>query len=175
MHHLMLLRHAKAVPAEGAIDDSARPLAPRGRKDAQEIGAYMARHRLVPDRVLVSPSKRTRETWELVAPAFRKPPPAVYESRLYEAAPETIFDVVRKSGGDARSLLIVGHNPGLHKVAMLLIAAGEVDLRERLQESLPTSGLVLIEFAFDSWDKLHPHAGRLDRFVTPQSLKEPTD
>jgi phosphohistidine phosphatase len=129
----------------------------------------------VPDRALVSPSKRTRETWEFVAPAFRKPPPAVDDDRLYDATSETIMKVAREQGGDAHRLLVLGHNPGLHKLAMLLIASGEVDLRERLSEGLPTSGLVLIEFPFDNWKKLHLHAGRLDRFVTPQSLKEPTD
>ncbi|HZS63862.1 MAG TPA: histidine phosphatase family protein [Xanthobacteraceae bacterium] len=175
MRQLMLLRHSKAVPADGRIDDSMRPLSPRGRRDAQEIGAYMARHRLTPDGVVCSPSKRTRETWDIVAPALGKPPAVAYDKRLYEATPETILDVIRKNGGEAQRFLIIGHNPGLHKAAVSLIAAGEVDLRERLQESLPTSGLVLIEFAFETWDQLHPRAGRLELFVTPESLKEPTD
>ena len=75
MRTLMLLRHAKAVPADGKIRDHDRPLASRGQKDAPKIGAYMARHQLQPDRAIVSPSKRTRETWELMAPALGKRTP----------------------------------------------------------------------------------------------------
>ena len=68
------------------------------------------------------------------------------------------------------TLLVVGHNPGLHDLAVMLIASGDVQARERLREKLPTSGLVIIDFAFDDWGKLHPQCGRLERFVTPKSL-----
>ncbi len=175
MRCLMLLRHAKAVPVHRAVRDEDRALNARGREDAPKMGAYMARHALVPDRAIVSPAKRTRETWEGAATVFSNPPPAVYDSRLYDAAPQTIIDVIQESGSTAPRLLVVGHNPGLQKLAMLLIAAGDVEARERLGEALPTSGLVIIDFAFDDWKKLHLHAGRLDRFVTPQSLNLMTD
>jgi phosphohistidine phosphatase len=52
----------------------------------------------------------------------------------------------------------------------MLIASGDVEARERLREKLPTSGLVIVDFAFDDWSRLHPHSGRLERFVTPKSL-----
>ena len=68
------------------------------------------------------------------------------------------------------TLLVVGHNPGLHELAVMLIASGDVEARERLKEKLPTSGLVIIDFAFDDWSRLHPQCGRLERFVTPKSL-----
>jgi phosphohistidine phosphatase len=171
----MLLRHAKAIPANGGIRDHDRPLEARGRDDAAKMGAYMARHGLVPDQVVVSPAKRTRETWELIAPAFSPPPPAVFETRLYNATPEAIFDAVKEHGHSHRSLLVIGHNPGLHQVATLLVAAGDVEARERLHEALPTSGLVTIDFPFEDWKKLHPHAGRLGHFVTPRSLVLATD
>ncbi len=96
MRTLMLLRHAKAVPADGKIRDQDRPLAPRGQKDAPKIGAYMAKHDLVPDRALVSPSKRTRETWELLAPAFGKRIRPTYEERIYIASPQTILDLIQE-------------------------------------------------------------------------------
>ena len=72
-------------------------------------------------------------------------------------------------------LLVVGHNPGLHETARLLIASGDVEARERLNEGLPTSGLAVIDFAGRDWEKLHPHSGRLERFVTPRLLKAATD
>ncbi|HET7679612.1 MAG TPA: histidine phosphatase family protein [Xanthobacteraceae bacterium] len=171
----MLLRHAKAVPADGKIRDRDRPLAPRGQKDAPKIGAYMARHRLLPDRALVSPSRRTRETWELLSPVLGKRPSAVYEERLFDAPPQTILDVIQETGTACPTLLVIGHNPSLHRVAVGLIAAGDLDAREQLRENLPTSGLVIIEFPFDDWRKLHAEAGRISHFVTPDLLEAATD
>ncbi len=175
MRCLLLFRHAKAVPADGAIRDYDRALDTRGRQDAPKMGAYMARHQLAPDLALVSPAKRARETWELATAAFLAPPPVIYEDRLYDAPPQIISDVIKAAGGNARSLVVVGHNPGIHQLASHLIAAGDVDLREQLREELPTSGLVTIEFAFGDWAQLHPQAGRLDRFVTPKSLEKTPD
>jgi phosphohistidine phosphatase len=175
MRTLMLLRHAKAVVADGKIRDRDRPLAPRGQKDAPKIGAYMGRHRLMPDRALVSPSKRTRETWALIAPALTGPVPATFDERLYDASPETVIEVIQETGSDCPTLLVLGHNPALHRVAVGLIATGDLDAREQLHEGLPTSGLVTIEFPFDDWRKLHAQAGRLGLFVTPDLLKAVTD
>jgi len=175
MRCLMLLRHAKAIPADGAVRNHDRTLNARGREDAPKMGAYMARHGLVPDQVMVSTAKRTRETWVLAAKAFSRPPPVVYDRRLYDAAPDVILDVIKKTDSAIHALLVVGHNPGLHKLATLLIAAGDVDAREQLREELPTAGLVIMDFPFDDWKKLHPRAGRLGHFVTPRSLAMATD
>ena len=175
MRTLMLLRHAKAVPADGKIRDHDRPLASRGQKDAPKIGAYIARHQLLPDRALVSPSRRTRETWDLLGPALGKRTCATFEQRLFDASPQTILDVVQETGTACTTLLVIGHNPSLHRAAVGLIATGDLDAREQLRENLPTSGLVIIEFPFDDWRKLHAQAGRLSHFVTPNLLKAATD
>jgi phosphohistidine phosphatase len=175
---LMLLRHAKSEKAEPGMSDHARPLNARGKNDASLIGAYMARHALVPDLVLVSPAERTRQTWERVATALPKPPKppkpprVVYEDRLYNAGAEAIVALVKTAAPAARTLLVVGHNPGMHEAARRLIASGDVEARERLNEGLPTSGLAVIDFAARDWRKLHAHGGRLERFVSPRSLAE---
>lgn len=139
------------------------------------MGTYMARHALLPACVLVSPALRTRETWEGLASTFPAAIPVTFEDRLYESVPESILTVVRETDRSAKSLLVVGHNPGLHETARMLIASGDVEAREQLNEGLPTSGLVVIDFAGADWEKLHPRSGRLDRFVTPRSLKTATD
>ena len=175
MRTLMLLRHSKAVVADGKIRDRDRPLAARGQKDAPAIGGYMGQHRLVPDRALVSPSKRTQETWALMAPAFGAQVAATYEERLYDASPQAILEVIQETGAACPTLLVLAHNPSLHRVAVGLIATGDLDTREQLREGLPTSGLVIIEFPFDDWRKLHAQAGRLRHFVTPGLLKGATD
>ena len=169
---LILLRHAKSEKAEPGMSDHPRRLNARGKNDAAVIGAYMARHGLVADLVLVSTAERTRQTWERVAAALSKPPRVVYEDRLYNAAPEAIIALLKKTAPAVRSLLVVGHNPGLHEAARRLIASGDVEARERLNEGLPTSGLAVIDFASKDWRKLHPQGGRLERFVSPRSLAQ---
>lgn len=171
MRRLILLRHAKAERSEPGMSDNSRALIDRGRKDAAKIGGYMAGHGLIPDRVLISPAARAQETWKHAAGAFRPAPGALSAEGLYDATPHTILAVIKDTPANAHTLLIVGHNPGLHDLAVMLVASGDIDARERLREKLPTSGLVIIDFAFDDWGKLHPQSGRLERFVSPKSLE----
>jgi phosphohistidine phosphatase len=175
MRRLLLLRHAKSERLTLGADDMARKLSSRGRDDAPRIGTYMARHGLIPDRAIISPSARTRETWDLVAGAFAERPPHVLDERLYEAGPEAILEVIRECRKAAPNLLVVGHNPGLQESAKLLIATGDAEARRRLNEKFPTAALAVIEFPFDDWAKLHPQAGRLDHFVSPRSLAAATE
>lgn len=171
MRRLLLLRHAKAERSEPGTEDRARALTERGRKDAAKIGAYVAGHALVPDRVMVSPSARTQESWKFAAGAFKPAPAAQAVERLYNATPHAILAIVKDAPAAAHTLMVIGHNPSLHELALMLIASGDIEARERLREKLPTSGLVIVDFAFDDWSKLHPQSGRLERFVSPKSLE----
>lgn len=170
----MLLRHAKTERSEPGVRDRDRKLTKRGRADAPVIGAYMARHGLVPDLALLSPATRAQETWTLLAAAFAKTPRVVNDERIYNANPEKLMGVIAETRG-ARALLIVGHNPGIHDLAVQLIASGDVEAREQVTEKLPTSGLVVIDLAFDDWSRLHAHAGRLERFVSPRLIAAATE
>ena len=174
MRRLLLFRHAKAERVEPGEPDLDRVLADRGRKDAARIGAYMAGHSLVPDRVAMSPSARTLETWKYAATAFRPAPAAMSVERLYNATPHDILAVIKDTPGSVHTLVVIGHNPGLHELALMLIASGDIETREQVREKLPTSGLVIIDFAVDDWGKLHPQSGRLERFVSPKSLDAAT-
>src|ERR1700761_7401164 len=95
MRRLLLLRHSKTERPEPGQRDRDRVLMPRGRTDAPLIGSYMARHRLIPDLVLVSPAKRTLETWELLEAALGKTPQVAKEERIYNARTQTLADLVR--------------------------------------------------------------------------------
>jgi phosphohistidine phosphatase len=174
MRRLLLLRHAKTERAKPGERDRDRELTPRGRTDASMIGAYMARHGFVPDLALVSPATRAEETWTLIAAAFAEPPRVIKERLLYNAAADRLDGIIREAG-DARALLVVGHNPGLHDLAVALIASGDATARERVNDKLPTSGLVVIDLPFDDWSRLNAKAGRLERFVSPRLLETATD
>jgi len=167
---LLVVRHAKSEKAEPGTPDRDRHLNGRGEKDAATMGAYIARHALTPDLALVSTAQRTQETWQRMSAALPADPKLIYEEQLYNAGSRATLAIIRKIQGTASTVLVLGHNPGLHDLARNLIASGDIDARERLNEGLPTAGLVVIDFAAETWDKLHAHAGRLERFVTPRSL-----
>jgi phosphohistidine phosphatase len=174
MRRLMLLRHAKTERAEPGERDRDRKLTKRGRADAPVIGTYMVRHDLVPDLALVSPARRAQETWKLVAAVFAKAPRADDDDRIYNANTEKLLTVIGEARA-AQSLLIVGHNPSLHDLAVELVASGDVTTRERVAEKLPTSGLVVIDLPLNDWSHIHAQAGRLERFVTPRLIAAATD
>jgi phosphohistidine phosphatase len=171
MRRLMLLRHAKAERSQRSVKDRDRVLIKRGHRDAANIGTYMAIHALVPDHVAISPAARTQETWKFAATAFRPAPAVITVEQLYDASPHTILEIIKAAPAAAHSLLVIGHNPGLHEVALMLVTSGDPEARERLREKLPTSGLVVVDFAFDDWGKVYKRSGRLDRFVSPKLLE----
>ena len=175
MRRLMLLRHAKSDWSTPGQRDHERPLSPRGRESATKMGAYMVRHALIPDLIVASTAKRVVETLDLLAAAFEQEPRQIAEGAIYEAGPNALLDLIKQTPRAIHSLMMVGHNPGLGELAALLIASGEVEARQRLLEKFPTAGLAVIDFALDDWSKLHPRAGRLDRFVVPRALESATD
>lgn len=170
MRRLMLLRHAKSDWSLPGQSDHARDLAPRGRKAAPLMGRYMAEHAMVPDHAIVSTAARTRETWRLVAGMFQHPPSADFEDRIYEASPADILAAIAAAPASARSLLVVGHNPGFHETANLLVNSGDKPLRGKLSEKFPTAALAVIDLDIADWAAIRPGSGRLEAFVTPRAI-----
>jgi phosphohistidine phosphatase len=175
MRRLMLLRHSTAASAEPGESDQDRKLTAEGRADAAMVGAYLANHSFRPDHALVSPAARARDSWRQIAAALRNAPDAVFDRRVYNASSQVLFNVIAETPDNARGILMLGHNPGLHELAVLLVANGDIDIRERLRENFPTSGIAIIDFALDSWSKLHPRGGRLERFVSPKLIAGATN
>lgn len=166
----MLLRHAKSDWSVAGQTDHQRGLAPRGEIAAPLMGRYMASEALVPDYAIVSTAIRTRETWRLVAEAFPQKPPVTYEQRIYEAEPEAIIAGIADAPSSAKTLLVVGHNPGFHEAAMLLVGSGDKRARAKLSAKFPTAALAVIDFNAKSWAAIRPGSGRLERFVTPRAI-----
>jgi len=167
---LLLLRHAKAVRSDPRDDDHERPLAARGRRDAARMGAELVDRGLAPDQVLCSSARRTRETLELALPR----PPAglavVVDRSLYLADPEALLERIAAVRERVRTLLVVGHAPGLAELALELARSGRADALERMAEKFPTGALAALRFpAGGTWD-LAPRTGVLDAFVTPREL-----
>ena len=173
MRRLMLLRHAKAAPADGTADID-RPLVERGRQALPRVAAHLADEQLIPDLAVVSTARRARETWDVVAPTLGDVP-ACFEPRIYEAPADRILKVVREVESQVRTLLMVGHNPGFEDLAKLLIGHGDRYAFARMARRYPTAGLAVLDFAAEDWGEVKPGTGRLDRFVTPKSLGQDED
>ncbi|MBN9048352.1 MAG: histidine phosphatase family protein [Rhizobiales bacterium] len=176
MLQLFLLRHAKAEAAAPSGKDHDRRLAPAGRADAQRMGAYLERHAIRADRTVLSTAARVQETWAAIAPALSRSPATVSEPRLFNASVMDILDVIRAQSDQTQSVMLVGHNPGLHDTTTLLLASGDAQTREKLREGLPTTGLVAITLVgTSSWRNVRPQSARLDRFIAPRDLVTATE
>ena len=174
MRRLMLLRHAKSNWPAGVADRD-RPLAARGREAAPAMGRYLAEELLLPDLVLISPAKRTVETWELVASMLPEKPATQYEPRIYEAKPGALLYVVQETEPSVKTLLMVGHNPGFEELAQRLTGHGDRYAAARMSQKYPTAGLAVLDLGVDDWRDIGERGGRLERFVTPASLGEGPD
>ena len=169
MRHLLILRHAKAVPhRSGDID---RELTNRGRREAGLMGRQILARGLLPDLALVSPSTRTRETIALAMAQWPAPAPLQIDRAIYLAEAPALLDVLRAAPDAPQTLMIVGHNPGLAELALNLTGGGDPQARMRMMEGFPTGALAVMEVPADHWGELSFHGARLKAFITPRGLE----
>lgn len=173
MRRLMLLRHAKSSWDDEGARDYDRPLAPRGREAAPLMGAYMRREKLLPDRVILSGSKRTRETWALVAAELPIVEEVTIDDRLYEATAPAIIAVIHECLEGAPRLLLIGHNPGFQSLARALARSDRTKARHALDDKFPTAALCVLDFPFENWADVFADTGVIERFITPKSIGAP--
>ena len=171
MKRLYLLRHAKSDWADPAQPDFDRPLNARGLKSAPAMGRYMRREGLIPALALCSPSRRTRETWKLLAEALRAPVPVEYAEELYLTDPTRMLMRMSLAPEDLPSLLLIAHNPGIQALAHRLCKGGDKAARRRLAAKYPTGALAVIDCDVGAWDQLASGLCVLERFVAPRDLE----
>jgi phosphohistidine phosphatase len=170
---LSLLRHAKSSWADPALDDHDRPLAKRGVKAMPEIAKYLRREQLRPSLVLCSSAVRTRATVALLLAGLGPPAPElVSDDALYLAQPSTLLAVLRETSPSHPHVMLVGHNPGLHALALELVGDGDRKLVGALAMEFPTAALAVLTFPLTQWTDVRAATGRLDHFATPRSLAE---
>lgn len=170
MRRLILFRHAKSDWDDPSSADYDRTLAERGREAAPRMGAYLAREGLIPDRVIVSSARRTRETWALLAKELPVIEDIRLEPRIYEASVDALFAVIRENREEAATLMLVGHNPGLQSLALLAGRRQASPVREAIMRKFPTAAICVLTAQYDSWAELSPDTAAIERFVTPKSI-----
>ena len=171
MRRLILFRHAKAEPPDG-LSDHERGLVESGRAAAAAMGRWLAANGLRPDVALCSTAARARATWELASEAFEDAPEVRFEGGIYGASPETLLALTRRAGGDAGTLIIVGHNPGLGQFVEMLATKDARDGSKEQLEALPTAGVAVLDLPAGEWSATAFGEARLARAMAPKILKD---
>ena len=174
----MLLRHANSAWPD--VSDHDRPLAHRGQRDAPVKGHWLRKTDHVPDQVLCSTAQRARETWQLAQAKLRAQPPVRFDRRVYMASATALLELIRRAPPATKTLLIVGHVPGVPELALALAApvpraTGDAErdavraMSEHMAAKFPTAAIAVPEFSC-SWDQLAPGSAHLATFVAPRDV-----
>jgi phosphohistidine phosphatase len=155
---LIIMRHAKAGELPGGPDFE-RALRPRGRRNAESAGAWLAGQGLIPDLVLCSKARRARQTWQYVSAELPGQPEVSIDQQLYEADVGDLLAVFARTPETVRTLMYVGHNPAAQEATEVLIAE---------PIAFPTAAIAVIGLA-TPWAELAGAAGQLISSWAPQA------
>ncbi|MFN4096873.1 MAG: SixA phosphatase family protein, partial [Sphingomonas sp.] len=151
--------------------DFDRPLNARGQRAAATVGRYMRSEGLSFDHVVASPAVRIVETVEQVESGYGGALAPAWDRRIYLASASTLLDVVHELPAGADSALLIGHNPGLEDLVLMLVPDRSGDLlRDSVEEKFPTAALAVITFDTGDWGAIRSNAGTLVRFIRPRDL-----
>lgn len=167
---LTLLRHGEAEGAKAGSHDMDRRLTHRGKDDIATAGSFMKEHDITPDFILCSDAKRTRETLSCLKPSFESNIPVQYSNVIYSCASgQALIHLLEDVPSPYKHVLLIGHNPTLHEMALMLTIATSDNTRpdRKLAEDYPTSTLCHIELKAQEWPHVHL-GGKLIHFVSPR-------
>ena len=170
MKLLYLLRHAKSSWSDAGLPDPERPLAPRGRRATTKLARHLRRENIQPELVLCSPAQRTVETFERIASAFGSGVTLVVDDEVYGASAEVLVERLQEVPEAVSSVMVIGHNPSLQSLAILLVGDGEPHPLERVRTKFPTGALATLAIPNDSWRALETGRARLVGFIVPKEL-----
>ena len=170
MKTLTLLRHAKSGWDDPAARDFDRTLNSKGRRAAQLIGRHLRGEGLAFDHVVASPARRVAETVAEVEAGYGAALSPAWDKRVYLASSAMLLDVVRETPAGAARVLVIGHNPGLEELVLLLVPDRQGELRDAAEEKYPTATLAELTFEAADWPAIGPGGARLTRFVRPRDL-----
>lgn len=171
MKKLTLLRHAKSGWDDPVSRDFDRPLNAKGKRAAARVGQYLRAQDIHFDHVVASPAVRVVETIEHLAEGTGELMAPAWDKRIYLASAVSLLDVVQEADDAHESLLLVGHNPGLEDLVLMLVPDRPEDAaRDQVEEKFPTASVAEISFPVERWEDVRPNGGELSRFVRPRDL-----
>lgn len=172
MARLLLLRHAKSSWALPGTQDRERSLAPNGLRVAGLMASLIIKPDFLPDRILCSPARRTRETLAPLLPHLADAGVVEIVDELYEPPAGDYRKAITTHGGSAERLLVIGHNPAIQVTAVKLVGSGDRKLRDQLAAKFPTGALAVIDFDITDWTQIGSKMGRLATFIRPRDLEK---
>jgi phosphohistidine phosphatase len=164
MPTLTLLRHAKAAQPGAGDSDFDRPLTERGRSEAAMAGRLLALGAL--DLALVSGARRTRQTWEIASRELPAPPAVSIEAELYSCSADALVARLTRLPPQAGNVLVIGHNPCMHEMAMYLASRIHDPGAYALRQRYPPAALATFRLDRDDWGRIVPAQAHLVRFAT---------
>jgi phosphohistidine phosphatase len=170
MKILTLLRHAKSSWDDNVPRDFDRPLNKRGRRAAMTVGRALKAEGFGFDAVIASPAVRVVETLRDVGDGYGHTLTPSHDPDLYLASPATLLERVQQVDDRVERLLVVGHNPGLEQLTLLLAGSGEDGLIGAVAEKYPTAAVAVIRFEVEHWADVREGGGTLERFIRPRDL-----
>jgi phosphohistidine phosphatase len=165
---VILLRHGKSSWSDSTLADIDRPLALRGERAARKLAEYIRRRRIRPALVLCSPALRTRQTLEAIEASLGKRCVAEVVPELYAASEQELLEQLQALPEPVGSVMLIGHNPGLQDLALLLASRGAC--LQQLEEKFPTGALATLVVRGESWTALGPGEAELVDYVVPRQL-----
>ena len=192
MKRIVVVRHAKSSWADSTVPDHDRPLNLRGRWAAPRVAGALAERGCVPELTYCSTAARTRQTWELMAARFERgfreddaagarqdhataagAPQVRFLRELYLATTEALLELAASAPSDVDTLMILGHNPGIHSLACGLARRGDPEETELIRLKMPTGAAAVVELGGDRWD-LVSGGGELTHLILPRRLETRT-
>ncbi len=176
MKLLHLLRHAKSDWTDTDLSDHQRPLSKRGVSATKAMGEALAAEAFQVDAVFCSTARRAKDTIARIGRHLRKMPTS-YHDGLYMAPPEDLLSFIHDAPESAQSVMLVGHNPATHDLALTLIGRAGPGCRKALAQlrvKYPTGALCSIKFNVKQWRDIAPGGGTLTRFLRPRDLEPAT-
>ena len=168
---LTLFRHAKSGWDDPVARDFDRPLNKRGEKAAVTMGKWVKDNSLTFDHVVASPAVRVIDTIDQFVKGTGERIDATWDRRIYLASSATLMDVLREQSDEFKSVLMVGHNPGMEDLVFDIVPGdGSSPLRDVVWEKYPTAAIARMELGIDSWGKIDRKCGRLTHFIRPRDL-----
>jgi phosphohistidine phosphatase len=170
MKTLYLLRHAKSSWDDPTVDDHDRRLSPRGGRAARLIATHLVVTGICPDVVLCSSARRARDTLEVLRESLDRDTNVDIEEELYGAGGDELLARIRRVEPAARSVMLIGHNPGLHDLAADLAEDGDEQALAQLHTKFPTAAMAVLQIPTSPWSELDFAQAHLDDLVLPRDL-----
>ena len=175
MLRLIIMRHAKSSWTDKKLDDYDRPLTRRGKDAAPLMGRALADKNCIPELILCSPARRTRDTLKLTIDAMAIKPPVAYEDQLYSFGNGDSYLNVISAQKTVSPLMVIGHNPSVHNLALRLLASRDGTVMERIRRKFPTAAVAIVALPIEEWRQVRSKSavgGEIELFLTPKMLQD---